>query len=73
MANYWIHNKNNPRKIGHLEAITNREGDEASQEETNQAKPSGNSTEENQLPENNDAADGDSAQNNQQSAEQAQA
>ena len=47
------------------------EGEEDSQEQPNQAAPSGNSTEENQLPENNDAADGDSAQNNQQSAEQA--
>ena len=47
------------------------EGEEDSQEQPNQAAPSGNSTEQNQLPENNDAADGDSAQNNQQSAEQA--
>ena len=47
------------------------EGEEDSQEQPNQAAPSGNSTEENQLPETNDAADGDSAQNNQQSAEQA--
>ena len=47
------------------------EGEEDSQEQPNQAAPSGNSTEENQLPENNDAADGESAQNNQQSAEQA--
>ncbi len=47
------------------------EGEEDSQEQPNQAAPSGNSTEENQLPENNDTADGDSAQNNQQSAEQA--
>ena len=47
------------------------EGEEDSQEQPNQAAPSGNSTEGNQLPENNDAADGDSAQNNQQSAEQA--
>ena len=47
------------------------EGKEDSQEQPNQAAPSGNSTEENQLPENNDAVDGDSAQNNQQSAEQA--
>ena len=48
------------------------EGEEDSQEQPNQAAPSGNSTEENQLPENNDAADGDSASNNQQSAEQVQ-
>ena len=47
------------------------EGEEDSQEQPNQAAPSGNSTEGNQLPETNDAADGDSAQNNQQSAEQA--
>ncbi len=47
------------------------EGEEDSQEQPNQAAPSGNSTKENQLPENNYAADGDSAQNNQQSAEQA--
>ena len=47
------------------------EGEEDSQEQPDQAAPSGNSTEQNQLPENNDAADGDSAQNNQQSAEQA--
>ena len=47
------------------------EGEEDSHEQPNQAAPSGNSTEENQLPENNDAADGESAQNNQQSAEQA--
>ena len=47
------------------------EGEEDSQEQPNQAAPPGNSTEGNQLPENNDAADGDSAQNNQQSAEQA--
>ncbi len=47
------------------------EGEADSQEQPEQSASSGNSTEQNQLQENNDAANGDSAQNSQQSAEQA--
>ena len=47
------------------------EGEADSQEQPDQSASSGNSTEQNQLQENNDAANGDSAQNIQQSAEQA--
>ncbi|MDG2198046.1 MAG: VWA domain-containing protein [SAR324 cluster bacterium] len=47
------------------------EGEEDSQEQTDQAASSGDPPEQNQLPENNDTANGDSTQNNQQSAEQA--
>ena len=47
------------------------EGEKDSQEQPDQSASSGDPTEQNQLPENNDAANGDSAQNNQQSAEQA--
>ena len=46
------------------------EGEEDSQEQPDQSASSGDPTEQNQLPENNDAANGDSAQNNQKSAEQ---
>ena len=47
------------------------EGEEDSQEQSDQAASSGDPPEQNQLPENNDAAKGDSTQNNQQSTEQA--
>ena len=47
------------------------EGEEDSQEQSDQAASSGDPPKQNQLPENNDAANGDSTQNNQQSAEQA--
>ena len=47
------------------------DGEEDSQEQPDQSASSGDPTEQNQLPENNDAANGDSAQNNQKSAEQA--
>lgn len=47
------------------------EGEEDSQEQSDQAASSGDPPEQNQLPENNDAANGDSTQNNQQSTEQA--
>ena len=47
------------------------EGEADSQEQPDQSASSGNSTEQNQLQENNDAANGDSAQNSQQSAEKA--
>ena len=46
------------------------DGEEDSQEQPDQSASSGDPTEQNQLPENNDAANGDSAQNNQKSAEQ---